>query len=288
MKESGKASVRRLSKALEEPVSTVGRWCAPSASVPLEMTSPRPGRTDPRVTELILILCEEDRNRKHGHRRIRALLNRRYGLHVNRKTVYRIMKAQGLLQEKLRYKQFRTGHVSKMTPDAPNHGWQIDMTSFKLSDMTTLYLEIVIDCCTRKIVGWNLDRRCRAKEWIAAVRTALENQGLIGSEDCRFLTIRSDNGAQPCSKDFVAYLYENGVAGEYTGYNAPNDNAFVERVMRTIKEEEVWGNQYDSWVEAHQAVEKYITYYNSERIHSALNYRTPNEAEADWMSQSAA
>lgn len=288
MKEAGKTSVRRISKALEEPVSTVGRWCAAPGQAASEKAFPRPLRTDPRVTELIIGLCNEDRNRKHGHRWIRALLNRRYGLQVNRKTVYRIMKAHGLLQDKLRFKEFRSGYVSKMAPDAPNRGWQTDMTSFKLSDMTTLFLEVVIDCCTRKIVGWNLDRRCRAKEWIAALRNALESQGLAGSEDCRDLTIRSDNGAQPCSKAFVAYLYEVGVNGEYTGYNAPNDNAFVERVIRTIKEEEIWGNLYDSWTEAHQAIEKYVTYYNSERIHSALNYRTPNEVEADWMSLSAA
>ena len=153
MKETGKASVRRISKALEEPVSTVGRWCAASAQASLEKTSSRPLRTDPRLIELIRGLCEEERNRRHGHRRIRALLNRRYYLKVNRKTVYRIMKAQGLLQDKLRFKEFRSGYVSMMAPDAPNRGWQTDMTSFKLSDMTTLFLEIVIDCCTRKIVG---------------------------------------------------------------------------------------------------------------------------------------
>lgn len=237
---------------------------------------------------MIKQLCEEERNLRFGHRRIRALLKRRHGVVANRKTVYRIMKAQGLLQDKLRFKQVRPLHISKMAPNRPNQGWQIDMTSFKLSDMTTLYLEVVIDCCTRKIVGWNLDRRCRAKEWFTAFRNALENQALADSEKCRLLTLRSDNGAQPCSKAFVEYLHQVGVAGEYTGYNAPNDNAYVERVIRTIKEEEIWCNMYDSWQEAHQAIEKYVTYYNSERIHSALKYRTPCEVEADWNSLSAA
>lgn len=273
---------------MEEPVSTIGRWCGPSEPSLLLLPSRRPVRSDARLIKIVKVLCEEEHHARHGHRRIRALLNRRYGIRVNRKTVYGIMKDLGLTQEKLHYKHSRPLHITRMAPEAPNQGWQIDMTSFKLSDLTTLYLEVVIDCCTRKIVGWNLDRRCRAKEWIAALRLALESQGLAGSEECRSLIVRSDNGAQPCSKAFVAYLNKVGVTGEYTGYNAPNDNAFVERVMRTFKEEEIWLNMYDSTSEARDAIDKYITYYNSERIHSALKYKTPNEVEADWMSLSAA
>jgi len=60
-------------------------------------------------------------------------------------------------------------------------------------------------------------------------------------------------------------------------YNAPDDNAFVERVIRTIKEEEIWISEYDRFAEARQAIAQYIQYYNSQRIHSALDYRTPDE-----------
>ena len=68
-----------------------------------------------------------------------------------------------------------------------------------------------------------------------------------------------------------------GVAGEYTGYNAPDDNAYVERVIRTIKEEEIWPNLWDTVAEAREAIDNYIKYYNEERIHSALDYATPKE-----------
>ncbi len=89
--------------------------------------------------------------------------------------------------------------------------------------------------------------------------------------------MRSDNGSQPCSKAFVEYLGSIGVKGQYTGYNAPDDNAFVERVIRTIKEEEVWPNLWDTVSEAREAIDNYLTYYNNERIHSALDYATPKE-----------
>lgn len=164
------------------------------------------------------------------------------------------------------------------------------MTSFQLSDLTPLFLVTVIDCCTREIVGWTLDRRCRAGEWTAAVRMALESRGLMDKDACKQagLALRSDNGSQPCSKKFVEFLGAHGVRGQYTGYNAPDDNAYVERVMRTIKEEEIWPNLWDTLGEARAAIEAYVTYYNEERIHSSIDYQTPNERAATFTTRAAA
>ena len=286
MREEKPISIRRLSRCLQEPVSTVGRWVR-SPDRPLETPTHwrRPVSGDPAMIAFVRALCEEDRHRTYGYRRIHALLRRRHGIVVGKKTVRRIMREEGLSQPKLRFKPARPPHVGKMVAQAPNEAWQIDMTSFVLSDMTTLYLEIVIDCFSRKIVGWNLDRRCRAGEWLAAVRLALETQGL---QDGRGVTLRCDNGSQPCSKKFVTYLSTAKIQGQYTGYNAPDDNAFVERVIRTIKEEEIWPNLFDSWSEAHEAIEKYLEYYNNHRIHSALDYKTPKEIEDEYFTLKAA
>jgi len=194
----------------------------------------------------------------------------------------------GLTRPKIWYKPARPKRVEKMKPVGPNRGWQIDMTGFALSDFTPLYLIMVIDCYTRKIVGWTLDRRCRAGEWVSALRMALESEGLMSKETCRKLTLRSDNGSQPCSKKFVEHLGKTGVQGQYTGYNAPDDNAYIERVIRTVKEEEIWPNVYDTLSEARAAIEAYVNYYNNERIHSALGYRTPNEVVAAYSTLAAA
>jgi len=227
------------------------------------------------------------RHGSYGYRRIWALL-RRKGHKINKETVRRMMRRMGLSKPKIRYKPKRPRRVEKMRPVEPNRGWQIDMTSFVLSDMTTLYLVLVTDCYTRRIVGWTLDRRCRAGEWISALRMGLESQGLVSKELCRGLVVRSDNGSQPCSKKYVEYLGKAGVRGQYTGYNAPDDNAYVERVIRTVKEEEIWPNLYDSVSEAIGAIEDYINYYNNERIHSALDYLTPNEFAAAHNTLAAA
>jgi len=275
-------SIRRLGRTFDEPSSTLGRWLKKPSECP-ESFSRRfcPVSGDPVLRSRVRALCEEDRHLTWGHRRIRALLLRRFGMRINRKTVLRIMREEGLTRPKVWRRPYRPRRVEKMKPTDVNEAWQVDMTSFTLSDFTTLYLVMVIDCFSRKIEGWTLSRRCRASEWVSAVRMGLETEGLSTKEACSGLLLRSDNGSQPCSKKFVEFLSSRGLKGQYTGYDAPDDNAYVERVIRTIKEEEIWLNSYDSFWEAHKAIEEYINYYNNERIHSSIGYMTPIEYEAE-------
>ena len=281
-------TIRRAAIALNEPVSSVGRW----AKVPETVVAPRrrfrPVSDDPGFRQAVRDLCNADRHRRHGHRMIRAALVREMERRAARKTVALVMREEGLSQPRIWTRPHRPKRVARMRPAHANEGWQIDMTSFQLSNLTPLFLVVVIDCRTREIVGWNLDRRCRASEWTSAVRMALEARGLGTKADCAKLTLRSDNGAQPCSKRFVEYLAKVGVKGEYTGYSAPDDNAFVERVIRTVKEEEIWLNGYDTLSEARAALEAYIAYYNVERPHSALDYQTPSEVAASLSTHLAA
>jgi len=279
-------SVRRLGRALTEPASTVGRWVGPEKS---KVDKPKrcPVSGNALVRSRVQALCDKPRNRTFGYRRIWALL-RREGLIINKKTIRKIMHEMGLARPKIWHKPARPRRLEKMKPVGPNRGWQIDMTSFALSNLTALYLVMVTDCYTRKIVGWTLDRRCRAGEWVGALRMALESEDLTTKAACKKLTLRSDNGSQPCSKKFVEYLGKTGVQGQYTGYNAPDDNAYIERVIRTVKEEEIWPNFYDTIAEARAAIEAYVNYYNNERIHSALDYRTPNEVAAAYDTLAAA
>ncbi|MGH9374731.1 MAG: IS3 family transposase, partial [Terriglobia bacterium] len=239
------------------------------------------------LRERIKALCAEPRQALFGYRRIGARL-RREGWRVNHKTVGRAMRELGLSRPKVWHRPRRPKRVERMRPEQPNQGWQIDMTSFPLANFQLLFLVVVMDCYTRQIVGWTLDRRARASEWVAAVRMALDQRGLGERKLQGSLTLRSDNGAQPCSKDFIAYLGRHGVCGQYTGYNAPDDNGCVERVIRTLKEEEIWPNAYETFAEAHQALEAYINYYNRQRIHSALDYQTPDELAAAHITPAAA
>lgn len=271
-------SIRRLAAAFGEPYSTIARWIAPPRQkTPEELRRRCPISSDPGLRSKVRELCDEPRHRSFGHRRIRALLRRRFDIRVSRETVFRIMREEGLSRPRIWHRPARPKRIEKASPKRPNECWQVDMTSFQLADLTPLFLVVVIDCFTREIVGYTLDRRCRAREWIAAVRTAVEQREINPKDVAEILTLRSDNGSQPCSKAFVEYLGSIGVKGQYTGYNAPDDNAFVERVIRTIKEEEIWPTLWDTVSEAREAIENYMTYYNNERIHSALDYATPKE-----------
>lgn len=270
-------SVRRLARVFEVHRSSIGRWIGPKRGVSGKPRRLRPVTDNREIRQKVQRVCLSPREHQRGHRMVRALLRRRFGLHLSRKSVLRIMRELKLTRPRKRYKPKRPKRVVKMRPTAPNQAWQIDMTSFQLSNFRPVFLVTVIDCFTRQIVGWTMDQRCRAKEWSAAVREALESRGLIKKSDCQNLVLRSDNGAQPCSRKFTQFLKRRGVVGQYTGYNAPDDNAFVERVIRTIKDEEIWISEYDRFSEARQAIARYIQYYNSQRIHSALDYRTPDE-----------
>ena len=221
----GNLSVRRLSAAAKVAVSTVGGWVGPQRARP---GGPRRCPVSGRevLQQKVRELCDKPRHRTYGYRRIWALL-RRDGLVINKKTVWRMMHQMGLSRPKVWGKSARPKRVEKMRPAAANRGWQIDMTSFVLSDLSAVYLVMVMDCYSRKIVGWTLDRRCRAGEWVCALRMALETEALTSKDLCKALVVRSDNGAQPCSKRFVEYLGKVGVRGEYTGYNAPDDKDYA-------------------------------------------------------------
>lgn len=279
-------SVRRLARSFQLAPSRVGRWVGPRKQADVRGRR-RPVSGDLELRRTVQELCLEQRYQGYGNRRIWALLRRR-GWMVNRKTVFAIMREKGLTQPKIWHRPCRPRRVEKMVPSRINESWQIDMSSLQLADLRPLFLVVVTDCFTREIVSWKLDRRCRAAEWVSALHQALEQRGWKQKGDPAGLVLRSDNGAQPCSKRFVEYLGTVGIRGQYTGYNAPDDNAYLERVIRTIKEEEIWLNQYESWAEAHQDIDAYVRFYNEERIHSALQYRTPKEFAQKQASLKAA
>jgi len=212
-------SVRRLARSFELPVSRIGRWIGPARRGSSGSRRRCPVSGDAELRRTIQELCLEERYQGYGYRRIWALLRRR-GWRINRKTVWRIMREAGLSRPKMWHRRSRPKRVEKMQPASADQAWQIDMTSFQLADLTPLFLVVVTDCFTREIVGWTLDRRCRAAEWVSAVRQALEYRGWRQKGDLAALVLRSDNGAQPCSKRFAEYLGTVGIRGQYTGYNA--------------------------------------------------------------------
>ncbi|WP_245891285.1 integrase core domain-containing protein [Desmospora activa] len=107
--------------------------------------------------------------------------------------------------------------------------------------------------------------------------------GVYGQE----LTIRSDNGCQMTSRQFVQAMKAAGIRYERMGYNNPDGDAYIERGFRTLKEESVWLQEYDSFAQAKQDLNDFIAFYNHDRPHSALRYRSPVEFRQSLTSTAA-
>lgn len=224
-----------------------------------------------------------------GYRRMTAWLKYREGLTVNRKRIHRLMRENGLLVEQVRHKAVRTSQRPKPKATRPNQYWGIDMTKFLLGSLGWCYLIVVLDWYTKEIVGWNLSLRAKTSEWKEALDGALCEKFPWGVRR-QGLNLVSDNGSQPTSAAFMRDTAELGINQIFCSYDNPRGNAETERVIRTIKEEVLWLNDFGSFEEARVTIGAWIREdYNRLYVHSALGYRSPAEFRQNWIqSQEAA
>jgi putative transposase len=190
------------------------------------------------------------------------------------------MKEHGLTATQTIHKAKRTPERSKPKAERPRQYWGIDMTKFLISSIGWIYLVIVLDWYTKKIVGWNISLRSRAAEWKEALDMAIQREfpgGVRGSG----LKLISDNGSQPTATSFMRDMATLGIEQIFTSYDNPKGNAETERVMRTIKEEIIWLNEFASFEEAKEKIGRWIQEdYNKLYMHSQLGYMSPEEFEA--------
>ena len=220
-----------------------------------------------------------------GYRRVTAWLRHRENLKVNHKRVWRLMREHGLLAEQMVHRVKRGSKTSKPKADRPRDYWGIDMTKFMLPSVGWIYLIIVLDWYTKKIVGWNLSLRGRSTEWRAALDMAIDREFPEGVRDGG-LKLISDNGSQPTSISFMRDMTTLSIEQIFTSYDNPRGNADTERVIRTIKEELIWLNEFNSFESAKERIGKWITEdYNKHYVHSRLGYISPEEFEEKYESQ---
>lgn len=218
-----------------------------------------------------------------GYRRVWAYLKYRLDIHINRKRIYRIMKEHNLLvQPNTRLKAIRSNQAYKSKPKAtrPNQFWGIDMTKVMISNYGWVYLTIVKDWCTKKLIGYSVNSHSKTDDWLDALHNACDNQfpkGVLSKEHTLFLV--SDNGSQPTSRKFMQACSVMEIKQIFTSYNNPKGNAETERVIRTIKEDLVWIKEFYCPFEFEQALKRWIEDYNTDYPHSALNYLTPAQFE---------
>jgi transposase InsO family protein len=221
-----------------------------------------------------------------GYRRVWAYLRYREHLDVNKKRIYRLMKQNNLLVGRnMRLKACRTPLKAKPRANRPNQIWGVDMTKVMVAHWGWLYLHIVLDWYTKKIVGYNLSLQSKTKDWLDTLEKAVGLQFPAGVREKEQLFLVSDNGSQPTSVGFMAACSVLEIRQIFASYNNPKGNADTERVMRTIKEDLIWPNDFQSPFELQAELDRWITDYNTDYPHSSLNYKTPCEFEQMELSK---
>jgi transposase InsO family protein len=226
---------------------------------------------------------------RYGSRRISKQLAREpYFMRVNRKRVQRIMRERGLVvlikRSKKRTTDSRHGFarypnlVLGLKTTRPNEVWVCDITYIRLGNSEFVYLAIVMDVFTRSIRGWNLSRSLAVEISVSALEEAL-SKAICDIH-------HSDQGIQYACPTYVQKLKEAGIQISMAEVGESNQNGFAERVIRTIKEEEVYLSDYQSFEEANERIGEFIdSVYNQKRIHSSLGYLTPSEFEEKWQEE---
>ena len=211
----------------------------------------------------------------YGARKIAAWLKGQ-NYSVNRKRVRRLMRMMGL---KAIYRRPRTskpaaGHkiypylLGGLKITRPNQVWAADITYIPMA-RGFLYLVAIIDWYSRYVLSWRLSNTLDAGFCVEALEEALKK----GRPDI----FNTDQGAQFTSEAFTGLLQQHGVRISMDGKGSYNDNLFIERLWRSVKYEEVYLKAYQDGREARIGLGNYFRFYNTERPHQALGYRTPAE-----------
>jgi putative transposase len=268
----GSLSIERMCQLAR--VSRAGFYRSLQERVPLEESM--------EVRSAIQQIALEHR-RRYGYRRVTKELRRR-GMLVNHKRVARMMREDNLLA--VQPKHFVT------TTDS-NHGleiylnlarrmkltgidqlWVADITYIRLQS-EFVYLAVILDGFSRKVVGWKLDRTLASR-----LATEPLEEAIASRKPLPGLVHHSDRGIQYASADYVEILKKHGIVPSMSRPANPYDNASCESFIKTLKREEIYANEYENLDDLRDHIEEFIErYYNRKRLHSALGYRSPEEFE---------
>jgi transposase InsO family protein len=247
------------------------RWRVPRQASPVEM----------EIRDQMQKIAVE--SPAYGYRRITAELQKR-GFDINHKRVLRMMREDNLLCVRRPTFVITTDsrhnlpiypNLARQTvPAAINQLWVADITYIRLRT-EFVYLAVVLDAFSRRVIGWALGRTLEADLAVSALQMAL-----MARKPRPGLVHHSDRGVQYASQDYTELLRQHGVQISMSRKGNPYDNAACESFMKTLKYEEVYRNEYRDFQEARAAIGEFLDrVYNQNRLHSALGYLPPAEFE---------
>lgn len=231
----------------------------------------------------------EKSKKRYGSPKITKMLNKE-GIKVSQKRVARRMKILGL--RSITVKKYNHNGNKKeddknkenlleqnFKAEKPSEKWVGDITYIYTKEKGWTYLAVVMDLFDLKVIGWSYGENMTAELVIEAFEKAKRERGVI-----KGMIFHSDLGSQYTSKEYEKRLLENNVRHSYSKKGYPYDNASMESFNAILKKEEVNVNTYETLKEAKLAIFEFIeSWYNNTRIHSTLDYKTPNEKYAEYI-----
>jgi putative transposase len=212
-----------------------------------------------------------------GYRRLWAMVRMRDGILVNRKVVYRIVKEQGwFVHQRSTTPRPRVQGLRSRTENS-NERWAMDVTHVYCGEDGWAHLAAVIDCHDRELVGHEFALRGRAREAERALEEACIRRFGTLRPDGTTPVVRSDNGLIFQSRRFRQACRDYRLKQEFITPYTPEQNGMIERFFRSLKEECIWQHNFSSFGQARRAIRRWIRWYNEERPHQALEYKSPRE-----------
>lgn len=228
------------------------------------------------------VLDERASHPRMGGRKLLKILSptlNKCGVDIGRDRFFNVLKRQGLLVEKLRSSPRTTNsyhtlpvylnRIKNKKLTGSNQVWAADITYLRKRD-TFMYLSLITDMYSRKIVGYHLGGSLETEETLKALKMALRNKPK-GARPIH----HSDRGCQYCSHDYVDALVKSGLSVSMTEQNHCSENALAERVNGILKQEYGLGYRFKNTMQMHQAVKQAVWLYNTRRPHSSLGLETP-------------
>ena len=185
------------------------------------------------------------------------------------------MRLEGLSQRRAVVDEGRTPGPRPAEPDRPNVAWRMDATKIHTNRDGWVWQTSALDVFDRRIVSFIVRKTCRAEDAQDALAIALDSA--FGSGKATGLSVIHDRGSQFTSFSFKEMLRGCGARDVTTAVRHPESCGRIERFHRTLKEELIWRQEWEDLAQVQKAVDDWISFYNGERLHSSLGYKTPIE-----------